>query len=132
MKFVERNPEMRKITRGDIIQVYLPVKNSSGRSVQEGTRPMVVISNDTCNSVSPVITALPFTSSDRKINKSLPTHVIIDEGDLEGTGLTKKSVVMAEQICPVDKRDIIMCLGTLPKKYIGSVERALRVQMGLA
>ena len=59
-------------------------------------------------------------------------HVIIDEGDLEGTGLTKKSVVMAEQICPVDKRDIVMCLGTLPKKYIGSVERALRVQMGLA
>ena len=132
MKFVERNPEMRKITRGDIIQVYLPVKNSSGRSVQEGTRPMVVISNDTCNSVSPIITALPFTSSDRKINKPLPTHVIIDEGDLEGTGLTKKSVVMAEQICPVDKRDIVMCLGTLPKKYIGSVERALRVQMGLA
>ncbi len=132
MKFVERNPEMRKITRGDIIQVYLPVKNSSGRSVQEGTRPMVVISNDTCNSVSPVITALHFTSSDRKINKSLPTHVIIDENDLEGTGLTKKSVVMAEQICPVDKRDIVMCLGTLPKKYIGSVERALRVQMGLA
>lgn len=131
-KFIERNSELRRITRGDIIQVYLPVKNTSGKSVQEGTRPMVVISNDTCNSVSPVITALPFTSSDRKINKPLPTHVVIDEDDLEGTGLTKKSVVMAEQICPVDKRDIVMYLGSLPKKYLGSVEKALRVQIGLA
>lgn len=93
---------------------------------------MVVISNDVCNSVSPVITALPLTSSDRKIAKTMPTHVVIDESDLNGTGLVKKSVIMAEQIYPVDKRDITMFLGTLPKKYINSIEKALKVQMALA
>ena len=133
MKYVECSTEFsRPITRGDIIQVYRPDKNSSGKCVQEGIRPMVVISNDVCNNVSPVITALPCTSSIVKINKNMPTHVIINEDDLEGTGLTKKSVVMAEQICPVDKRDIVMFLGTLPKKYINSIERALKVQIGLA
>ena len=133
MKYVECSTEFsRPITRGDIIQVYRPDKNSSGKCVQEGIRPMVVISNDVCNNVSPVITALPCTSSIVKVNKNMPTHVIINEDDLEGTGLTKKSVVMAEQICPVDKRDIVMFLGTLPKKYINSIERALKVQIGLA
>ena len=132
MRYIERDATMAKITRGDIIQVYLPAKNSSGKCVQEGTRPMVVISNDVCNSVSPVITALPLTSSDRKIAKTMPTHVVIDESDLNGTGLVKKSVIMAEQICPVDKRDITMFLGTLPKKYINSIEKALKVQMALA
>lgn len=131
-RYVERNATMTRITRGDIIQVYLPAKNSSGKCVQEGMRPMVVVSNDICNSVSPVITALPLTSSNRKIAKTMPTHVVIDESDLDGTGLVKKSVVMAEQICPVDKRDITMFLGTLPKKYINSIERALKVQIGLA
>ena len=130
LDFVQRNSEMRCITRGDIIQVYRPNKNSSGKCVQEGTRPMLVISNDVCNSVSPVITALPLTSSYRKLTKPLPTHIVIN--DIEGTGLTKTSVVMAEQICPVDKRDIIMFLGALPKKYISSVERALKIQMGIA
>ena len=133
MKYVEHSKEFsRPITRGDIIQVYRPDKNSSGKCIQEGVRPMVVVSNDVCNNVSPVITALPCTSSIGKINKSMPTHVIINEDDLEGTGLTKKSVVMAEQICPVDKRDIVMFLGTLPEKYINSIERALKVQIGLA
>ncbi len=133
MKYVECSKEFsRPITRGDIIQVYRPDKNSSGKCIQEGIRPMVVVSNDVCNNVSPVITALPCTSSIVKINKNMPTHVIIDEDDLEGTGLTKKSVVMAEQICPVDKRDIVMFLGTLPEKYINSIERALKVQIGLA
>ena len=62
----------------------------------------------------------------------MPTHVIIDDSDLEGTGLVKKSVVLAEQICPVDKRDIVTFMGTLPKKYIPSLERAMMVQIGLA
>ena len=131
-KYVERNATMTKLTRGDIIRVYRPDKASSGTCVQEGTRPMLVISNDICNNVSPVITALPLTSAMNKIRKTMPKHVIINEDDLTGTGLTKKSVVMAEQICPVDKRDIVMFLGKLPQKYLGSVEKAMRVQIGLA
>lgn len=131
-KYVERSSSMTRITRGDIIRVYRPDKASSGTCIQEGTRPMVVISNDVCNSVSPVITALPLTSAMNKVLKAMPTHVIINEDDLTGTGLTKKSVVMAEQICPVDKRDIVMFLGKLPQKYLGSVEKAMRVQIGLA
>ena len=132
MKFAEQNQSMIKVIRGSIIRVHLPGKNTSGKCIQEGERPMVVISNDVCNNVSPVITALPLTSSDKKILKSMPTHVVIDDNDLEGTGLVKKSVVMAEQICPVDKRDIVTFMGTLPKKYIPSLERAMMVQIGLA
>lgn len=129
MEYVKRNSELGKITQGDIVQVYLSAKNSSGKCVQEGTRPMVIISNNVCNNVSPVVTALPCTSSIVKINKNMPTHVIIDE--LEGTGLTKKTVVMAEQITSIDKRDIVEFLGTIPQKYLNSVKKAARVQLAL-
>lgn len=131
MDYVKRNSGVEEITQGDIVQVYLSAKNSSGKCVQEGTRPMVIISNNVCNSVSPVITALPCTSSLLKINKRLPTHVIIEESDLEGTGLTKRSVVMAEQITTIDKRDIVAFLGTIPQKYLNSVKKAARVQLAL-
>ena len=132
MKFVERNKEMRKITRGDVLQVYLPDKNSSGKCVEEGNRPVVVISNDVCNSISPVITVLPCSSSMRKINKGLPTHVVIDEEDLEVSGLSKKSVVMAEQFISIDRRDIQTFLGHLPEKYMPKINRAASVQIALA
>lgn len=132
MKFVERNKEMRKITRGDVLQVYLPDKNSSGKCVEEGNRPVVVISNDVCNSISPVITVLPCSSSMRKINKGLPTHVVIDEEDLEVSGLSKKSVVMAEQFISIDRRDIQTFLGHLPEKYMSKINRAASVQIALA
>lgn len=132
MKFAEQNQSMIKITRGSIIRVHLPDKNTSGKCIQEGERPMVVISNDVCNNVSPVITALPLTSSDRKISKSMPTHVVIDDNDLERTGLVKKSVIMAEQFYTIDKRDIVMFMGTLPQKYIPFLEHAMKVQIGLA
>lgn len=129
MEYVKRNSELGKITQGDIVQVYLSAKNSSGKCVQEGTRPMVIISNNVCNNVSPVVTALPCTSSIVKINKNMPTHVIIDE--LEGTGLTKRSVVMAEQITSIDKRDIVAFLGTIPKKYLNPIKKAAMVQLAL-
>lgn len=131
MDYVKRNSEMERITQGDVVRVYLSAKNSSGKCVQEGTRPMVVMSNNTCNSVSPTITAFPCTSSLLKINKRLPTHVIIKESDLEGTGLTKESVVMAEQMTTIDKRDIVAFLGTIPKKYLNPIKKAAMVQLAL-
>ena len=52
------------ITRGTIVMVDLPLGNGS---VQGGTRPAVVISNDRGNKFSPVLIVVPLTSRTKKL-----------------------------------------------------------------
>lgn len=79
---------------GDIFFACLP--NIEHSHVQQGTRPVLIISNETGNRFSPTVTIVPLTSKMAK--RPLPTHVCF-----EGCGLTKQSVVLAEQIQTLDK-----------------------------
>ena len=56
------------IARGMIVMVDLPTSNGS---VQGGTRPAVVISNDRGNKFSPVLIVVHLTSRTKKL---FPTH----------------------------------------------------------
>ena len=80
-------------------------------SEQGGTRPVLVIQNDTGNKVSPTIIIAAITSQQKKIR--LPTHVPIK---LEDGNLPKHSMVMLEQIRTIDKKRLLHYVGRIDKQ----------------
>lgn len=56
---------------------YAHLRENTGTSVQEGSRPVLVISNDMANKNSDVVTVIPLTSQMKRIE--LPTHCIIHD-----------------------------------------------------
>lgn len=116
--------DMGKICRnGDIFIARLP-QNAKG-SIQNGERPVLIVSNDMANRYSPVINILPITSSCTKAG--LPVHVMI-----EGFGLWKKSLVMAEQITSLDKWRLEEKIGNIrDTKFERQIKEAMGIQLNL-
>ena len=71
-------------------------------SEQAGTRPSLVISNDTVNEVMPVVTVLPL-SSIKKSSRIYPTEVFLPQ---TLSSLPKDSVAMIHQIRTIAKARI--------------------------
>lgn len=86
----------RIIKRGDIFYATLnPVIGSE----QDGTRPVLTISNNTGNRYSPTIIIAPITSHTHTKAK-LPTHTEVKDFDK----LDKDSIILLEQIRTIDKQ----------------------------
>lgn len=117
-------------------KIYSPIKQheiwlgnipaSDGDHVQHGFRPLLVVSNDTANTHSPVVTVVPLTS---QMNKHrLPTHVLLRE-----QGLYKNSIALCEQIITLDKSHLVRRIGFVYKSFDRiAIRHALAVQLGMA
>jgi mRNA interferase MazF len=113
-----------EIKQYEIWQVDL----GAGRhSIQGGIRPFLVTSNELNNRYSPNISGCAITS---QLGKSkLPIHVEID--NFEECGLKKKSVILAETLCPIDKKTQFKYkIGTVTEDIMEQVEQAIRIQNG--
>lgn len=88
---------------------FADLPHIDGSHVQQGFRPILIISNDRANTYSPVITAIPLTS--RLAKHPMPTHV-----RLQGHGLPKTSLALCEQVLSLDKIRL--------KKKMGAIESA--------
>lgn len=95
-------------------------------SEQGGTRPVLVIQNDTGNKVSPTIIVAAITSRQKKLK--MPTHVRIK---LEDGRLPKNSMAMLEQIRTIDKERLKNYVGRIDKQSAEAIERAALVSMGI-
>ena len=106
------------VKRGDIYYADLsPVVGSE----QGGVRPVLIIQNDIGNRYSPTVIATAITS---QINKAkMPTHIEI--------GLSKDSVVLAEQIRTIDKRRLKEKIGHVDGNLMDKVNEALEISFGL-
>ena len=113
-----------EITRGTIVMVDLPLGNGS---VQGGTRPAVVISNDKGNKFSPVLIVIPLTS--RLDKKYMPTHHTIEPSMING--LSKTSIALAEQIITVGKDMVRNIVGTLEEMDINFINRKVMTSLAL-
>lgn len=111
------------IKRGDIYYADLsPVVGSE----QGGVRPVLIIQNDIGNKYSPTVIATAITS---QINKAkMPTHIELDANEY---GLSKDSVVLAEQIRTIDKRRLKEKIGHLDDELMVRVNEALEISFGL-
>ena len=111
------------VKRGDIFYADLsPVVGSE----QGGTRPVLIVQNDTGNKHSPTVIAAAITSQTNKAK--LPTHI-----ELSGrsVGLTKDSVVLLEQIRTIDKRRLREHMGRLDESMMSRIDDAIAVSFGL-
>lgn len=111
------------VKRGDIYYADLsPVVGSE----QGGVRPVLIIQNDIGNKYSPTVIATAITS---QINKAkMPTHIELDANEY---GLSKDSVVLAEQIRTIDKKRLKEKIGHLDERLMTRVNEALEISFGL-
>ena len=115
--------ELHPVRRGDIFYADLsPVVGSE----QGGMRPVLIVQNDVGNKHSPTVIAAAITSRQNKAK--LPTHI-----ELQGVscGLSKKSVVLLEQIRTLDKRRLREKMGSLDDSVMQQVDGAIAVSFGL-
>ena len=109
--------------RGDIYYVDLsPVKGSE----QGGSRPVIVIQNNTGNRYSPTLIVAVVTT---KVNKkvSFPTHHLIDNN----RAFSQPSEVMLEQIRTIDKCRIDRYLGKVSEEDMCAIDDALLTSLAL-
>ena len=114
---------MKKINRGDVFWVQLP-KIDNESHIQTSKRPCCIVSNETCNRFSPVLTICPLTTSLNK--KNLKTHVTIDN-----PCLTQPSTVLGEQVMSIDRCNILHYIGKLSSDEMARVDSAVKLQLQL-
>lgn len=113
----------KNIKRGDIFYAELnPVIGSE----QGGTRPVLIISNDTGNRYSPTVIVAAITSRVQTKAK-LPTHTEVNNFE----GLDKNSVVLLEQIRTIDKQRLKQYMGMMPDNIMARVNKALAISLAM-
>lgn len=111
------------VKRGDIFYADLsPVVGSE----QGGIRPVLVVQNDVGNKYSPTVIIAAITS---QINKAkLPTHIELPGDEY---GLSKNSVILAEQVRTIDKRRLKERIGHLDEILMTNIDDALKISFGI-
>ena len=103
--------------------VYMADLGQGIGSEQGGSRPVVIVQNDTGNHFSPTVIVATMTSKGDSKAK-LPTHF--------AEGLTQvPSLVLCEQVRTLDKQRLGEHLGRLTQKEIQQLDYALAVSFGL-
>lgn len=108
--------------------VFMADLNPVLGSEQQGKRPVLVISDETTNSIMPVVTILPLTSL-KKGRRIYPNEVLLKQGV---AGLTADSIVLAHQIRTISKQRLAERLGDIDHAGLQTmIEDALRVHLNL-
>lgn len=94
-------------------------------SVQNGYRPVFILSNDINNTYSTTLNIIPLTT---KMNKrKLPIHVEL--WDYQEYGLKAPSTLLVEQITTVSAINLDMCVGYISNKQIlENIWNAINIQ----
>lgn len=113
-----------EVRRGDIVIVELaPTRGSE----QRGTRPCLVVQNDTGNENAPTTVVVPFTTSFG--DKLYPFEVLIET---EECPLQEDSIALCSQVRTVSvEHRIRENLGSVPDDRMTAVDTALEYSLGL-
>lgn len=93
----------------------------SDSHVQQGPRPVIIVSNSAANRFSGALLAVPCTS---KPKKNLPTHVLFV---MDG----KFNVALTEQAGPVDINNLVNLKYTVEPYLMEQIDEALKIAFGL-
>lgn len=116
--------DFHSVYRGDIFYADLePVIGSE----QGGIRPVLIVQNDIGNRHSPTVIVAAITS--RIKHRHQPTHVILNARQC---GLREESIIMLEQLRTVDKQRLLGYIGSVGKRKMKEVDRALEISVGTA
>lgn len=113
-----------EVRRGDVVVVELdPTEGTE----QRGTRPCLVVQNDTGNENAPTTIVAPFTTSFG--DDTYPFEVLIqaDEGPLR-----EDSVALCSQLRTVSiEHRVTENLGSIPTDRLDDVDSSLKYSLGL-
>lgn len=109
--------------RGDIVLCKM---NSVGEHTQHGTRPAIIIQNNTGNKYSETLIVIPLTS---RVKKPMPTHCFIPSNAT--TGIIRHSTAMCEQITTIGKEDVIRKTGNVSSRDMERLEKCIACSLGL-
>ena len=110
--------EKSRFLRGEI-WYYESSMESETEGILNGSRPVLIISNNRFNRYSPVINVLPITSQ----YKPSPVHVNVYA--------KYKSQVQCEQICTINKFDLKEFITVVNNRKMEEIERKLLYQLYL-
>ena len=117
---------MENLKRGQIVWVDFPeVDDALGTHVQCGRRPAIILSNNTANAKSPIISIAAITSRKKK---PLPVHVPVKT---KSCTLRQESTCLLEQMMTIDKSSIIGYIGDATDDCMRAIEKAIRIQLGM-
>ena len=116
--------------RGSVILVNFGDENTKIDSEIKNIRPAIVLSNNTANKYSSILTVIPITSSSTK--SRIPVHIKIGIED----GMRQSSLACLEQTSCVSKRRCLisnrfMIICKLSEKKMKEINLGLKLQMGL-
>lgn len=115
----------RKVSRGQVWHIVEKTPyNIPGDSLQSGSRPWLVVSNNSCNQSSPVITVVPLTTQNKV---ALPTHV-----EFQANG--KQNTILCEQprSLPVRLLENASYKWTMSESTMRLVDEALAIHLGIS
>lgn len=116
----------RYVFRGEIYMVDFG-DLGEGRSVHQGSRPAVIISNDVANRYSSIVNCCLLTS--KVMKKDYPTHLKLTPNPMNK--LKMDSVVMTEQLRTVGREMLRFKIGKLTDEEIRALDDVVRVALGL-
>lgn len=118
---MEINRSNQPVKKYDIWVADLPVTPES--HVQYGIRPVVVVSNNTANKYSPLISVVPLTSSLKRVD--IPTHTVIHS-------FGRVSMALCEQVMTIDKARLKERMGAVEHQHERmAIRHCMQVQLDL-
>ena len=107
-----------EIRRGSVYWWNCPEHNR--KHIQEGVRPVVVVSNDSCNEFSGVVTVVPFTT---RVKRPFPQQVAVVLPD----GV---SIALCDQVTSVPVEELQRHVCDLHSYQMDQIDIALAIQLG--
>ena len=122
--------EARQPKRGDIW--FADLGSHPGTSVQDGCRPVFILSNDIGNRHAETINVLPMTRHLKR--QGLPCHTKLDPEKIQDLQQTlDTSMILAEQVTTISKSALRNYVGYVSDDaLIDQVDRAVSMQLGIS
>ena len=112
-------------TRPRCGEIWMCNLTNKDGSIQNGYRPVFILSNDKNNTYSTTLNIIPITS---KMNKrKLPVHVEL--WSYQEYGLKTPSTMLVEQIMTISAEHLDRCIGKVDdSRILGDISRAMAIQ----
>lgn len=115
--------ENRKVKRGEI---YLYDFGVNEGSIQNGTRPVLIVQCDDGNQASQTTVIAAITTAIKK--RYMPSHIILGAN----YGLSEPSMVLLEQLRTINQSELIKYIGNVDSEYtLKQINIGLKKAMGL-
>ena len=108
--------------------IFMANLNPVTGSEQRGTRPVIVVSDESFNGVMPVVTVLPVTSL-KEGRRVYPNEVLLNKGQ---AGVMQDSIILAHQVRTIAKKRLLNKIGFLDDAgEQEKVRNALKIHLNL-